>query len=174
MDVLVIYLLLLGSSSSFLLLWMSPLNAFPLPCSTMLSFVSRGHWRDTVGRKFLFVALVCSCSRLLPALSMVSPASGSRYLCSSSKAWPPALHSGQQYPAAPPVSHIPMISFPWYPEELISIKFSLHVTAVTSLPFGKPRPCSLQQGQDLSLGLEHSSWEALPRVQGVLAAPYIY
>lgn len=115
----------------------------------------------------MFLVLVRSHSGLLSA-----PPSGSCHLCSFSKAWLLQC-SGQQYSAASPVRHTPPNSFSWYPRGQISIKFSLHGTAVTSLPFRKPRPCPLQQGQDLSLGEEYSSWEALSRVLGVLVAPEV-
>lgn len=78
---------------------LSPLNIFLLPASTVLSFVSRQHWRDTaVGKGFLISYIKCALSRICPALAV----------------WTPpvvvlALRSGQQQPSASSSTH-----FSWF------------------------------------------------------------
>lgn len=87
------------------------LNTFSLPAGTMLSFVSKEHWRLCKSKVFLFLVLVCSFSRLLSGAPVVSLASGC-HLCSFSKTWP--LQSTAASTSSFSVRDIPMKSFPCY------------------------------------------------------------
>lgn len=50
---------------------LDPLNIFLLPAGTIFSFISRQHWRDIAGGKFLFLGTVCF-QQVLPCCRSVN------------------------------------------------------------------------------------------------------
>lgn len=49
---------------------LGPLNIFLLLVGTVLTFVSRQHWRDTAGGKGFSSWVKCALSRMCPALAL--------------------------------------------------------------------------------------------------------
>lgn len=143
----------------------------------MLNFVSRGHWRDNVGRLFLpnsaVLYSVVACGTQLgyfqypaPAMQAASFASGScramTSLASSSyNVWWPASPKGQQLPGILPtggfVEEWLQWTHPKHPRGWISSKFCQCSPIRTSLPSSEPQPCPPQHGLDLSHGVGDGS-----------------
>lgn len=123
---------------------LSPLNIFPLPAGTMLSFFSRGYGRDTAGGDGF------------------APHSKTWSTPGSCTAQQPATTIGQQLPQSSlsqvsPVRFLPINSFPQHPQVLISSKFQMadvwHVPpawhTATSLPSRELGLCPPQQSLEL-------------------------